>query len=153
MNVPVKVFRVNTLATIPTYAHDGDSGMDLRSMVDVTLRPGVACKIPCGIAVGIPDGYEAQIRPRSSLSASGIYCALGTIDRGYTGELAAVLVLLSCGSVDAGFASNFEIEAGDRIAQLVIAPVAKAAIEEVASQEALGTTARGDKGFGSSGRT
>lgn len=153
MNVPVKIFRVNPLATLPAYAHDGDSGMDLRSMVDVTLRPGVPVKIPCGIAVGLPDGYEAQIRPRSSFSAAGVHCAWGTIDRGYTGELAAVLTLSGRSGGELEFLRKVEIKVGDRIAQLVVVPVSRAVLQEVETAEELGTTSRGDGGFGSTGRS
>jgi dUTP pyrophosphatase len=150
-NVRVKVFRINPLAKLPEYAHPGDSGMDLQSMIDVELSPGTPVKIHCGIALALPEGYEAQIRPRSSLSAKGIYCAFGTIDRGYTGELAAVLTLQAGGGGAFEFLRAAEIKAGDRIAQLVIAPVAAAMVEEVDSAEALGETQRGAAGFGSTG--
>lgn len=125
-------------ASVPRYAHDGDSGMDLAAVEALTLPVGGIAKVSLAIAIGLPPGYEAQIRPRSSLSAKGIVCAFGTIDQGYTGELAAVLYNLTSDVVT--------IEAGQRICQLVIAPVARVELQQV---NVLGETERGAGGFGS----
>jgi dUTP pyrophosphatase len=109
--------------------------------------------IKTGIALRLPAGYEAQIRPRSSLSKAGVHCALGTIDCPFTGELAVVLTLspqaLSPGLPDP---HNGVIKAGDRIAQMVIVPVPFVHLVEVESQEELGTTERGADGWGSTGK-
>jgi dUTP pyrophosphatase len=145
--VGVKLFRLNPLAKLPAYATAGSVGLDLQAMITVDLEPGMPIKIPCGIALQIPDWYEGQIRPRSSLSAVGINCAFGTIDSDYRGELAAVLTATAHAVLGVR-----RIELGSRIAQLVIVPVSRAVLVEVDSLDALGTTTRGAGGFGSSGR-
>ena len=99
-------------------------------------------KVPLGFALSLPDGYEAQIRPRSGLGAkNGIHVAMGTIDSDYTGEVSALLYNLGT--------EDFEWQAGDRICQLVIAPVARTVLHQV---DELTVTARGESGFGSTGR-
>jgi dUTP pyrophosphatase len=144
--VDVRIMRVNAAAVLPEYAHEGDSGMDLRAMEGVTLWPGRATKIATGIALSLPDGYEAQIRPRSGLTVKGVQCGWGTCDAGYRGELSAVLTF-----VNESQSEWFNIDAGDRICQLVIVPVPRIQWSEVFSADALGETARNTNGWGSSG--
>lgn len=127
----------------PTYAKPGDSGADLCAVSETCVPTLGVTKIPLGVALELPDGYEAQIRPRSSLSAKGIWCALGTIDCGFRGELAAVLYNFS--------GDDYAVAAGDRIAQLVIVPVPRVKFTCVPYEE-LTQTARGTGGWGSSGR-
>ncbi len=133
-------------ARAPEYKSEGSAGADLRAFLDapVTIAPGQRFAVPTGIRVELPEGYEAQVRPRSGLALEhGMTClnSPGTIDRDFRGEIKVILVNL--GSED------FHIESGDRIAQLVIAPVARAGFEAAPS---LGSTARGEGGFGSTGR-
>lgn len=142
----VKILRVNPLAKLPAYATEGSVGLDLQSMEDCVLYPAYAKKLPTGIALSLPRGYEAQIRPRSGLSAKGVHCAFGTVDSDFVGELCVVLTWF-----DFSREGAFKIEAGDRVAQLVVSPVPRIQWDEVSTQEELGTTTRGTKGFGSSG--
>ena len=140
--------RLNKLtpdATLPEYAHGSaeDAAMDLRSIATVVLAPGVPQAVPTGIAIELPSGYEAQVRPRSGLAlkhAIIVANSPGTIDPGYRGEIR--VILLNAGT------SDYKIEKGDRIAQLVIARY-----EAVEWEEGdLNQTVRGVGGFGSSGR-
>ena len=131
---------------LPTYATDGAAGMDVRAAVehDLVVRPRETVLVPTGFAVAIPPGFEAQIRPRSGLAIKhqiGILNAPGTIDADYRGEVRIILTNFS--EVD------FPVRRGDRIAQMVIAPYAKAEWEECPS---LDPTDRGDGGFGHTGR-
>ncbi|MEO0698187.1 MAG: dUTP diphosphatase [Pseudomonadota bacterium] len=147
MNAPVKV-EVKRLAhgsdlPLPAYATVGSAGMDVVSAEDVTIEPGARHAVATGLAVAIPDGFEIQVRPRSGLAFKhGITVpnTPGTIDSDYRGELK---VLLINHGPDA-----FPIERGDRVAQLVLAPVVQAAWTEV---EELDATTRGSGGFGSTG--
>jgi len=132
---------------LPAYETPQAAGMDLRAAVPdhapLTLRPGDRFAVPTGLAFALPDGFEGQVRPRSGLAfKSGITClnSPGTIDADYRGEVKVILI--NHGPED------FVIRRGDRIAQLVIAPVSQAAWIEVAS---LDDTARGAGGFGSTG--
>jgi len=132
-------------AVLPEYAHGPaeDAGMDLRSIASVILAPGVPQAIPTGIAIALPAGYEAQVRPRSGLAlkhAITLPNSPATIDPGYRGEIR--VILLNLGSAE------YRIEKGDRIAQLVIAKYEAVEWEE----RELNETARGAGGFGSSGR-
>lgn len=131
----------------PDYASAGAAGMDLAAAVaedaPVTLAPGGRAAIPTGIIVAIPQGYEGQIRPRSGLSlkhAVTVLNAPGTLDADYRGEVKVILVNLG--------AEPFVITRGMRIAQLVLAPVVRAAMQQVQS---LDETVRGEGGFGSTG--
>lgn len=134
----------------PSYKTDGASGMDLFAIEGVIIHPGATVRIPLGFAIELPPGLEAQIRPRSSLSKQGILCHLGTIDADYRGELAAVLTNLRQQPEIMSFGEySYEIKAGDRIAQLVIAPVERVRLELA---EELSETSRGAGGFGSTGR-
>ncbi len=133
---------------LPAYETEHAAGMDLRAAVadeePVTLKPGARAMVPTGLSFAVPVGFEAQVRPRSGLAAkAGITClnTPGTIDADYRGEVKVILINLG--------AEDFVIRRGDRIAQLVIAPVAKAAWSEV---ETLDETARGVGGFGSTGK-
>jgi dUTP pyrophosphatase len=137
--------RLRAGAVLPRYMTSGAAGMDLVAALDapVTLAPGARVGIPTGWAVEIPPGFEGQVRPRSGLalrSGVTILNAPGTIDCDYRGELTVLLVNLG--------AEGHLIQAGDRIAQLVIAPVVAAVVEEVA---ALTDTTRGAGGFGHTG--
>lgn len=141
----IRIKRLNAAAGLPEYAHgpSEDAGMDLRSIARVVLQPGIAALAPTGIAIELPAGYEAQVRPRSGLAwkhAITLPNAPATIDPGYRGEIRVILLNLG--------AEEYVIEPGDRIAQLVIARY-----ETVEWEEAdLSSTARGESGFGSSGK-
>lgn len=127
----------------PRYAKSGDAGMDLRSTIDVWMRPGQIVNVPTGVRVAIPDGYVGDVRPRSGLASKHgitVINAPGTIDSGYRGIVGVPLVNLS--------KKPYAISRGDRIAQLVIAPIAVCDIEIV---DELDETERGEGGFGSSG--
>jgi len=133
---------------LPAYETEHAAGMDLRAAVPddapVRLAPGQRALIPTGLAIALPEGYEAQVRPRSGLALKhGLTClnSPGTVDADYRGELAVILINLG--------QEPFEIRRGERIAQMVIAPVTRAAWRLV---EALPETARGAGGFGSTGR-
>jgi dUTP pyrophosphatase len=133
---------------LPAYETAQAAGMDLRAAVPddqpLTLRPGSRLPVPTGLAFALPAGFEAQVRPRSGLAAKhGVTClnTPGTIDADYRGEVKVILINLG--------EEDFVIRRGERIAQLVIAPVVQAAWTEVAS---LDDTARGAGGFGSTGR-
>jgi dUTP pyrophosphatase len=128
---------------MPAYATDGAAGMDICAAEAVTLAPGKRHAVATGLAFAIPDGFEVQVRPRSGLALKhGITClnTPGTIDSDYRGEVKVILANLG----DADFA----IAVGDRIAQIVVAPVTRGVMVEVA---ALDDTARGSGGFGSTG--
>jgi dUTP pyrophosphatase len=129
---------------LPSYATAHAAGMDVVAAEDVTLRPGWRHAVATGFALAIPEGYEVQVRPRSGLALKhGITClnTPGTIDSDYRGEVKVILANLGTATV--------EIARGERIAQLVPAPVQRAAFAEV---EELDDTARGAGGFGSTGR-
>ena len=133
---------------LPAYETSGSAGMDVRAAVPVaepiTLKPGARAMVPTGLSVAIPEGYEIQVRPRSGLAARhGLTClnTPGTIDSDYRGEIKVILINLG--------AEAFVIQRGERIAQLVLAPVTRLAWSEV---DALDETARGSGGFGSTGR-
>ena len=129
---------------LPSYASHGAAGMDVVAAENVTLLPGERHAVATGFAIAIPPGHEVQVRPRSGLALKhGITClnTPGTIDSDYRGEVKVILANLGD--------ENFEIRRGDRIAQLVIAPVARARWEEV---ESLPASERGAGGFGSTGR-
>lgn len=138
-------FTAEAGALPPEYKTEGSAGADLRACLKelMTLGPGERAAIPTGIRIELPAGYEAQVRPRSGLALQkGLTClnSPGTIDSDYRGEIKVILVNLG--------AESATIESGDRIAQLVIAPVVRARFEEAAS---LSGTERGSGGFGSTG--
>ena len=132
---------------LPAYETAGSAGMDLRAAVatdePLTLQPGERALVPTGLVFELPDGFEAQIRPRSGLAfKNGVTClnTPGTIDSDYRGEVKVLLVNLG--------QDTFEVTRGMRIAQMVIAPVTRARLEE---RTHVGETARGAGGFGSTG--
>jgi len=128
----------------PAYATDGAAGMDVVAAEDMMLDPGARAAVATGFAIAIPDGYEVQVRPRSGLALKhGVTClnTPGTIDSDYRGEVKVILANLGT--------EPFQVRRGERIAQLVPAPVLRAAIDEVAT---LDETVRGSGGFGSTGR-
>jgi dUTP pyrophosphatase len=129
---------------LPAYASNGAAGLDVVAAQDMTLAPGQRHAVATGFAIAIPEGYEVQVRPRSGLALKhGITClnTPGTIDSDYRGEVKVILANLG--------SEPFEIRRGERIAQLVPAPVLKADFKEVATLE---STERGTGGFGSTGR-
>ena len=128
---------------LPAYETAGAAGMDLRAAEPMVLKPGARCLLPTGIAIALPQGFEAQVRPRSGLAVKHgvtVLNAPGTIDCDYRGEVKVPLINLG--------QEDFQILRGDRIAQMVIAPVTRIAWAEASS---LAETARGAGGFGSSG--
>ncbi|HEX8387811.1 MAG TPA: dUTP diphosphatase [Sphingomonas sp.] len=128
----------------PAYATAGAAGMDVVAAEDLDLPPGGRHAVATGFAMAVPDGYEVQVRPRSGLALKhGVTClnTPGTVDSDYRGEVKVILANLG--------AEPFAVRRGERIAQLVPAPVTRAALDEVA---ALDATARGAGGFGSTGR-
>jgi dUTP pyrophosphatase len=141
----IKISKLHQEAHLPQYAHgpEEDAGMDLRATTGAVLEPGIPQAIPTGLAIEVPPGYEAQLRPRSGLAlkhAITLPNAPATIDPGYRGEVKVILLNLG--------RQPYEIHAGDRIAQMVIARY-----EAVEWAEAeLGDSNRGTGGFGSSGR-
>jgi len=145
--VTLRVMRLegNQDMALPSYETAGSSGLDLRAAVHgvLTLHPGEIRLVPTGLAVSLPTGYEAQIRPRSGLALKhgvGMVNSPGTIDSDYRGEIG--LVLINWGK------TPFLIKRGDRIAQMVVTRVSRAEVLEV---ERLEATARGEGGFGHSG--
>ena len=128
----------------PTYATDGAAGLDVVAAEDLTLSPGQRHAVATGFSIAIPEGYEVQVRPRSGLALKhGVTClnTPGTIDHDYRGEVKVILANLGN--------EPFAVCRGERIAQLVPAPVLKARFREVTS---LSETDRGAGGFGSTGR-
>ena len=129
---------------VPSYASDGAAGLDIVAAEDVTLAPGQRHAVATGFAIAIPSGFEVQVRPRSGLALKhGVTClnTPGTIDEDYRGEVKVILANLG--------SEPFEVRRGERIAQLVPAPVVKARFDEVAN---LAQTKRGAGGFGSTGQ-
>jgi dUTP pyrophosphatase len=140
--------RVRAGARVPEYMTAGAAGMDLAAAVDgpVVLGPGERVAVPTGLVVEIPAGYEGQVRPRSGLARRhgiGMVNAPGTIDSDYRGEVQVLLVNLG--------QEAYTVAPGDRIAQLVIAPVTRVALEEVKDGAELTASARGTGGFGHTG--
>jgi dUTP pyrophosphatase len=139
----VKFKKIHPDAIIPSYAHPGDAGMDVRACATLTLQPGARVLVPTGFIMELPKGTEAQMRPRSGLVLKNGITLLntpGTIDEGYRGEIGVILI--NHGD------EPFEIRPGMRIAQMVIAPVLRVAVEEATD---VTDTARGTSGFGSTG--
>lgn len=142
----LKILKLNEDVTVPCYQTEGAAGMDLCAFLEqsVTLKSLERKLIPTGLKIEIPHGYEAQIRPRSGMSIKhGITLVncVGTIDEDYRGEVCVPVINLST--------EEFTINNGDRIAQMIIAPVTKAKIEVV---QELSDTQRGEGGFGSTGK-
>lgn len=167
MNVNIK--KLHKDAVLPKYAHEGDAGVDLVAIEDVIIEPGETALVKTGLAFELPDGYEMQIRPRSGITLkTKLRVQLGTIDSHFRGEV-GVIVDNTWHKYAGEFTKNYIkldglpepvvggysclrgtyiVRKGDRIAQAIIAPIARAQFTEV---ETLGETARGEGGFGSSG--
>jgi dUTP diphosphatase len=149
LTIPVQITRVGPPAPdipLPSYATEGSAGVDLRAAIpeELLLKPGERWLVPTGIAIALPMGYEAQVRPRSGLAAEhgiGILNAPGTIDSDYRGEIKVILMNYS--------QESFLIRRGERIAQLVVAPYVRMGWTET---ESLDETSRGSGGFGHTGR-
>ena len=137
----VEIQRLSSEAVLPTRAYPDDAGLDLYSLEKVSLEPASGVMASTGIAIAIPQGHVGLVMDRSSLAKKGFKTAGGIIDAGYRGELKVVLWNLS--------KDRLEIEKGERLAQLLIVPIATPAVQEV---KVLPAAERGAKGFGSSGR-
>jgi dUTP pyrophosphatase len=140
----VPVTRLDPALPLPSYAHPGDAGADLRTTVDVVLAPGERALVPTGIALALPEGYVGLVHPRSGLAARhglSIVNTPGTVDAGYRGEVKVLLVNLDPHE-------PVELRRGDRVAQLVVQRVEQAAFVEV---DALPDSSRGTGGYGSTG--
>lgn len=149
--VRVRIVRLEHAAglPLPAYQSKGAAGLDLLAAIDtqhpLTLAPGARALVPTGLILELPRGYEAQVRPRSGLALNygiSVLNSPGTIDSDYRGEVGVVLANLGH--------APFEIRRGERIAQLVLAPVAQAQLVEAS---AVSGTSRGDGGFGSTGKS
>src|SRR5215471_13862136 len=139
----IRIKKLHPDAVLPEYAHGSleDAGIDLRALERTVLLPGVSQAVPTGLAIELPPGYEAQVRPRSGLALKhSLTVNFGTIDPGYRGEIRVVMFNLG--------REEYTVEKGDRIAQLVIGRYEGIQWEE----GELGDSARGAGGFGSSGR-
>ena len=139
----VKFRIIDPSAILPSYAHPGDAGMDIRSVEDLTIAPGERALVHTGLVMILPPGYEAQVRPRSGLALKNGITVLnspGTIDEGYRGEVGVIL---------ANFGKEpFKVEKGSKIAQIVVSPCTRA---EIALTDEVDGTDRGTGGFGSTG--
>jgi dUTP pyrophosphatase len=143
MRVELRVRRLRDDVSVPAYAHPGDAGLDLAAAERTRIEPGGRAAVPTGLAVAIPHGWVGLVHPRSGLARRHgltVANAPGTIDAGYRGELVVLLVNLGADPVT--------VEAGDRIAQLLLQQVGHAEVVEV---DTLDDTERGSGGFGSSG--
>jgi dUTP pyrophosphatase len=143
MKLPIQRLAHASDLPLPVYATEGSAGLDLLAAEALVLAPGSRAAVPCGIAIALPAGYEAQVRPRSGLAFNHgvtVLNAPGTIDCDYRGEVKAILINHG--------RESFQISRGMKIAQLVIAPCVQAQLNEVSE---LSQTARGAGGFGSTG--
>ena len=141
LDLPIR--RLHPDAVVPAYAHEGDAGLDLVAVEPVELAPGERAAVPTGWAMAIPQGWVGLVHPRSGLALKQgltVANAPGTIDAGYRGEVRVLVVNLG--------AERVQVEAGQRIAQLLLQRVGRAAVVEV---EDLDETGRGAGGFGSTG--
>lgn len=155
----LRVRRLDPRAKLPTYGTDGAAGLDLYALEDVTLTPWRVHKVRTGIALEIPPGYEGQVRPRSGLTSRGVFVELGTVDSDYRGEVGVMMHAYERTQhsepgfypvkFDVIWESYNYVNAGDRIAQIIIAPVPRWRVVEV---DELSETARGEGGYGSTGR-
>ena len=144
MPIDVRIQRLDLGLPLPTYAYEGDAGVDLYSSIDVTITPVARAVIPTGIAIALPNGYAGFVQPRSGLalrSGLSIVNTPGLIDSQYRGEIKVI-------AINTDTSSPIEIHRGDRIAQLVIQEVPVVRLVEV---DELDETQRGARGFGSSG--
>lgn len=144
----LRVVRIHPRAALPRYASDGAAGLDLTAAIDapLVLEPLARARVATGLVIALPSGHEGQVRPRSGLASKHgltVLNAPGTIDEDYRGEVAVLLVNLGREPITIG--------PGERIAQLVVAPVVRVAVVECESADELGATTRGEGGFGSTG--
>lgn len=140
----LKIKKLSEAAILPQYAHPGDAGLDLTSIESITILPGRSQLVHTGLAIELPEGTEAQVRPRSGLALNHQVTVLntpGTIDAGYRGEICVILINHG--------AQPFQVEPGMRIAQMVIAPFIRAEVKAV--EQFLDNTTRAEGGFGSTG--
>jgi dUTP pyrophosphatase len=137
----VEIMRLSPEATLPTRAHADDAGLDLYNLEDVLLEPGQGKAVKTGIAIALPPMHVGIIADRSSLAKRGLKSAGGIVDAGYRGEIHIILWNIS--------KDGIQIKRGERIAQLMIVPIRTPKVKEVTT---LNETARGSKGFGSSGK-
>lgn len=143
MHLELAVTRLDPSVPLPRYAHEGDAGLDLAAAAPVELAPGERAAVPTGLRLAIPPGWVGLVHPRSGLARRHgvtLVNAPGTIDAGYRGEVQVLMINLGDETV--------HLEAGDRIAQLLLQQVGHARIIEV---DDLDATSRGDGGFGSTG--
>ncbi|MEL6939774.1 MAG: dUTP diphosphatase [Cyanobacteria bacterium J06598_1] len=139
----VNILKLHEAAVLPAYEHEDDSGMDLCAIAPQLIPPHTSALIPTGLALELPIGTEAQVRPRSGLALRHSITVLntpGTVDAGYRGEICVILI--NHGK------EPFQVETGMRIAQMVITPVIRATLNEVSR---LSDSLRGKGGFGSTG--
>ena len=139
----LRVKRLSSSATLPVRAHPADAGLDLHSAVDLDIPPGETRLVGTGLALELPPGTEAQVRPRSGLALTYSVTVLntpGTIDEGYRGEVG--IILINHGQ------RVFEVRRGMKVAQLVVQPTLAV---EIVAVDALSDTSRGERGFGSTG--
>ncbi len=160
VSIPISFVREGAIT--PKYAHDDDAGMDIFAAQDILLLPGETKLIPTGFAMALPDGYEAQIRPRSGISLKTMLRvpnSPGTIDAGFRDEVCVILHNASVSnttnellyvSESKNRHGTYQIQAGDRIAQMVICPITKGRFAQVDSVREMGTDRSG--GFGSTGK-
>jgi len=163
-SIDVPMVRLSPHAVLPAYAHDHDAGMDIFAAEDAVLHPGETKLIHTGFAMAVPEGYEAQIRPRSGISLKTmlrIPNSPGTIDAGYRDEVCIIMHNSSCPScvpeADPALSVSeknnrqgiYRIKRGDKVAQMIFAKVSHAGIREVSSLDGIGTDRLG--GFGSTG--
>jgi dUTP pyrophosphatase len=140
----LRFIRLSEQATLPTRGHDSDAGLDLYAVESARISPGGRASVGTGLAVAIPDGLAGLVLPRSGLALKhgiSLVNAPGLIDPGYRGELRVLLL-------NTDLTSEFELAAGDRVAQLILVPIAHASPLE---SDSLDSTARGSGGFGSTG--
>jgi len=144
-NPEIQIKKLHPDAVVPRYMTELAAGMDIQALnaEPIVLKPGERCLVPTGLAMAIPPGFEVQVRPRSGLAIRhgiALVNSPGTIDADYRGEIRIIMINLG--------SESFTIQSGDRIAQLVVAPVCQAVLKEV---EDLTETARGSGGFGHTG--
>lgn len=143
--VEIEIQRIHPDAKMPAYAHHGDAGVDLYSVIDHTLQPGARVLVPTGLKMAIPEGYEGQVRPKSGLALKHGITVLntpGTVDAPYRGEVGVILINLDP-------KTPYEIKKGEKVAQMVFSKVKHA---ELIEAKELTATTRGEGGFGSTGQ-
>nr|AIA13726.1 dUTP diphosphatase [uncultured bacterium]AIA14093.1 dUTP diphosphatase [uncultured bacterium] len=141
MKVSLRIKKLNPEAKIPSYAHPGDVGLDLYSLETKSILPGEHARFFCGFALEFPEGFAAVVKDKSSISKAGLHTMGGVFDAGFRGEYNVHLVNLS--------RESYTIEKGNKVAQLLILPVALAELEEVSE---LSPSSRGEGAFGSTGK-